>query len=271
MVALHRLVVNLLLMTAVLISIASCSSSVGTRHQVRLITVDQELELGRVCAKEVAQSYPPLADSEAEKYVAQLGQRIAAHSDWAGLNFAFRVIDSEEVYSFALPGGYAYLSRGMLELVDTACELAAVLAHEVAHVACRHGAEQVSARYGLALASESLFGANPALGRQVVAELFTPRGILLYGRAAEEEADGRALSYLEKAGYDPRGLLGVVERLRALEEQHPQALARWRVTHEPARQRLKWVKRGLRRVPATEALVEDEPGFRQIKSRLQQG
>lgn len=252
-----------------LFSMASCSSLVGTRHQVSLITVDQELELGRLCAKEVARSYPALADSEAEKYVAQLGRRVAAHSDWAGLNFAFRVIDTEEVYSFALPGGHVYLSRGMLELLDTASELAAVLAHEVAHGACRHGAEQVSARYGLALASESLFGANPAVARQVVAELFTSRGILAYGRPAEEEADARAVSYLERAGYDPRGLLRVVERLRVVEQQRPQALAKWRVTHDPAKQRLKWVKRTLRRLPPSEALVEDEPDFRQIKSRLQ--
>ncbi|MGQ9561005.1 MAG: M48 family metalloprotease [Candidatus Oleimicrobiaceae bacterium] len=235
------------------------------------MTVDQELTLGKLCAAEVARSYPVLADTQAEAYVTRVGRRIAARSDWAGLGFSFRIIDSEEVYTFSLPGGHVYVSRGMIQVVGTAAELAAVLAHEVAHVAARHGAEQVSRRYGLALVVQSLLGDNPAIGRTIVAELFTPQGVLAYGRQAEKEADQRAVAYLLRAGYDPRGLLQVVERLRTLEEEDTPAVARWRVTHEPARERLRRIKSELRRLTLTAELVSDEPELHDIKAKLQAG
>ena len=248
-----------------------CASSGRNSEQVSIVTVDQELTLGKLCAAEVARSYPVLADTQAEAYVTRVGRRLAARSDWAGLGFSFRIIDSEEVYTFSLPGGHVYVSRGMIQVVGTAAELAAVLAHEVAHVAARHGAEQVSRRYGLALVVQSLLGDNPAIGRTIVAELFTPQGVLAYGRQAEKEADQRAVAYLLRAGYDPRGLLQVVERLRTLEQEDAPAVARWRVTHDPAKERLRRIKSELRRLTLTEGLVSDEPELHDIKAKLQAG
>jgi len=249
----------------------SCSSSVRRREEVSIITVDQELALGKLCAAEVVRSYPMLADTQAEAYVTRMGRRLAARSEWAGLSFTFRVIDSEEVYSFSLPGGHVFVSRGMVETVESAAELAAVLAHEVAHVAARHGAEQVSRRYGLALVTESLLGANPAIGRRIVAELFTPQGILAYGHHAEREADQAAIAYMQRVGYDPHGLLRLVERMRTLEEQSPHAVGKWRVTHQSAKERLRRIKGELRGVPVVEGLVSDEPELHAIQARLQGG
>ncbi len=251
--------------------LVGCASSARKSDEVSIITVDQELALGKLCAAEVARSYPVLADTQAEAYVTHMGRRIAARSDWAGLRFSFRIIDTDEVYTFSLPGGHVYVSRGMIQTVATAAELAAVLAHEVAHVAGRHGAEQVSRRYGLALVVQSLLGDNPAIGRRIVAELFTPQGMLAYGWQAEKEADQLAVAYLLRAGYDPRGLAQAVERLRALEEEDAPAVAKWRVTHDAAKERLRWIKGELRRLTLTDGLVSDEPEWHDIKAQLRAG
>ncbi len=245
----------------------ACASP-ARREEVNLITVDQELRLGALCAEEVMRTFPLLADPEVARYIEDLGSRLGKRSDWAGLRFTFRVIDSQEVYAFALPGGHVFVTLGMVELAENASQLAGVLAREIAHVVERHGTERVTRRYGLALVSESLVGANPAIGRAIVGELFTRTGILGYGQEAEKGADVLALRYLQRAGYDPRGLLAHVEKLRAREEETPEVLAKWRVTHEPSRVRLRWLRKELKRLPAGEDLVSDEVQFGEMKERL---
>ncbi|MDZ7270934.1 MAG: M48 family metalloprotease [candidate division KSB1 bacterium] len=255
------------LTVATALMVAACGSS-ARREEVRLITVDQELRLGALCAEEVARTFSLFRDEELGRYVVDMGTRIATRSDWAGLPFTFRVLDSEEVYAFALPGGHVFVSKGMVAVAETASELAAVLAREIAHVVERHGAERVTHRYGLALLSESLVGTNPAIGRAIIRELFTSNGILAYGREAEVGADLLALRYMERAGYDPRGMVALVERLRQLEQERPEALAKWRATHQPAKVRLRWLKKKLKGLSPAEYSASEDEQFRALKERV---
>lgn len=182
-----------------------------------MMSEKQEVALGRQADAEVKKQYPVYPNPALQEYVNRVGQKLAQSSHRAGLEYHFTVLDSPEINAFALPGGYVYITRGILAYLNSEAELAAVLGHEIGHVTARHGVRQHSAtqaaNIGLTIASIFVPQINTNLGRNLSNLL---GGALLsgYGRDHELEADRLGAEYLARTDYDPQAIVKVIGVLK---------------------------------------------------------
>lgn len=199
---------------------AGCAQNPVTGQQnLVLVSEEQEIAIGRSEDPKVRERYGVYEDAALQAYVNAVGQRLARVSHRPGLEYRFLVVDSPEVNAFALPGGYIYITRGLLAHLGSEAELAAVLGHELGHVTARHSVQQLTAvtaaNIGASLLQIFVPEARGALGSNVINIL---GGALLagYGREHELEADRLGAEYLARAGYDPQA---VIQTIRLLKNQ----------------------------------------------------
>jgi predicted Zn-dependent protease len=198
--------------------VSGCATNpVSKRSEFVLMSEEQELALGRQMHAEVLQEYGEYKDPKLQAYVQQVGERVAALSDRPQLIYRFTVLDSPEVNAFALPGGYIYITRGIMAYFNSEAELAAVLGHEIGHVTARHAVRQYTAAQatGILATIGSIF--VPGLGSYGGSQLINVLGTALlrgYGREHELEADGLGARYMAKEGYDPMAMLNVLSTLK---------------------------------------------------------
>lgn len=252
---------------SVLILLAQPSHS-----QVLRLTEPQEIELGRRAAAEIEFHQPLLEDSEISDYVERLGLRLARKSGRPHLRYRFRVLNAEEVNAFALPGGFIYVTRGLLDLAESESELAGALAHEIAHVAARHHASRIRRNQlvslGFSVAGPAIGGGLKMVGVRRAGQSTVQGLFQRFSRDDEREADRLAAKNLYRAGYDPRGLLTLLERLRALEERQPSRVQRFFASHPSLEERTDNIADLLESFEERESLVADRPGFKRVKQRL---
>ena len=182
-----------------------------------LMSEQQEIQMGAQMHKEVLQEYAALENPALQAYVSQIGQRLAKISHRPSLQWYFTVVDSPEVNAFALPGGYVYITRGIMAYLNSEAELAGVLAHEMGHVTARHGVRQQSAAtavgLGAMLGSILVPGLNNQGGTtllQTVAQAWTAG----YGREHELESDRLGAQYIAQAGYAPQAMIDLIGVLK---------------------------------------------------------
>jgi len=186
-----------------------------------LFTVDQDVEIGKQSAVKVEQQLPVLSDPAISRYVADLGTRLVAQAPGAKYAYQFKVVNVSTVNAFALPGGFIYVHRGLLEKVGTEGELAGVIAHEIAHVALRHPTNQASKAYlaqaGIGILGGLLGGKTQTTTGQIVQAVggFGLNAVFLkYSRGAETQADVVGAQIMAKAGYNPMEMVSFFEKLR---------------------------------------------------------
>jgi hypothetical protein len=190
-----------------------------------LLSPQQDVEIGRQSAVEVERQLPLLDEGAAADYVAALGARLAQNAPGEGFEYRFKVIDASDLNAFALPGGYIYLNRGVLESARSEGEVAGVLAHEIAHVAYRHGTHNVSKAYltqaGIGLLGGLLGGGETSAGTMI--QLLGGFGLnalfLKYSRTAETQADVGGAQILARSGYDPQEMVRFFETLQRVDKQ----------------------------------------------------
>ncbi|MBI5461715.1 MAG: M48 family metalloprotease, partial [Gammaproteobacteria bacterium] len=185
----------------------------GSRDFV-LMSEQQEIALGRQYHPQVLKETPAYTNAELAAYVQRIGAALAAHSHRTDLIYRFTVLDSQDVNAFALPGGYIYITRGLLAYLNSEAELAAVLGHEIGHVTARHSVRQQSAATATGLFGAVLAGAT---GVRAAGDLANVAGTALvrgYGREHELEADRLGAEYLARSGYDPQAMLRVIHVLK---------------------------------------------------------
>ncbi len=187
-----------------------------------LFSTEQDVEVGKQSAAEVEKELPVLKDSAVQHYVARIGDRLAKVVQGAEYPYQFKVINVSDVNAFALPGGYMYVNRGLIEAAKSEAELAGVMAHEISHVAIRHGTNQASKAYlaqsGLGVLGGVLGGGGGSTGQIIgaVGGFGLNTVFLKFGRKAEEQADVVGAQTLAKAGYDPLAMADFFETLREL-------------------------------------------------------
>lgn len=236
------------------------------------ISPQQERQLGADYAAQVDQELPLVDDSRLESYINELGNRIARGGD-RRFDYRFRIVNAEPVNAFAIPGGYIYVNRGLIQEADNMMELAGVLAHEIGHVEERHSVEQIeraqSANLGVNLAY-ILMGRNPGQAEQ--AAIGVGGGLVLskYSREAEDEADAQAIPLLMRAGIHPAGLLTFFRDLLARQERAPSSLEAWFSTHPTTRERIESTEQRLARIPDAQLrnLERDQSAFRAFQDRM---
>ncbi len=226
--------VKLPLAAAAALLAAQCAVNPATgRPQVSLYSESQEVELGREASRDALQQYGEYSDADLEAYVARVGKKLAAQSERPDLPWTFKVVDDPVVNAFALPGGYIFVTRGILAHLDSEAELAAVLGHEIGHVTARHGVNQMS-KAQLLGGGLGVIGAILPESSGLVQAAETGLGLLFlkYGRDDERQADALGFRYMTRAGYDPRPMADVFEVLRRVSEASGGGrIPTWMATH----------------------------------------
>lgn len=239
------------------------------KGQLAFYSLQREIALGRQMANEIDRSSPLVTDPAVNEYVNRVAQNIVLHSD-AKIPFTVKVIDSQDVNAFALPGGFLYVNRGLLEAAENEAEVAGVLSHEIAHVTARHGIEQATKGELLNYASIPLIffgGIGGYLVRQV-AGLAVPLTFLKFSRGAEKEADRLGAQYMWSAGYDPTALISFFEKLQAQDKRKPGTLAKVFSTHPLTGDRITEVRGLIQRFPDRGEYQISTSEFGQVRSRL---
>lgn len=216
----------------------------GVGKAVNFYSLEKEIALGRQLAEEVERTATIVDDPAIAEYVNRIGQNIVRNSD-ARVPFTIKVIDSEEVNAFALPGGYFYVNTGLIELAEDEAELAGVMAHEIAHVAARHGTRSATRAQLVQYATIPLLfiGGWAGYGIQQAANFAIPMTMLKFSREFEEQADFLGVQYMYKAGYDPASMVQFFERLKALQKKNKNFLARAFSSHPMTQSRIKAVQK----------------------------
>ncbi len=249
-------------------SMASCA----TIGRINVLSTEQEVEIGREAAQEIERDLRLYNDPAVTAYVNELGQTLAGYSSRSGLTYYFKVVDSDEVNAFALPGGWLYVNRGLITTAENESELAGVIGHEIGHVDRKHGARAISRQFGAAVIVEAtLGGENASVRRQVLRQVVavsTGIGQLNYGRDAEREADRFAVESTYATGIDPEGTATFFEKLMAMQKKEPGRLGRLFSTHPPSRERVENVRAQIGGLPPKAGLTKDSSRFQAIKERI---
>ena len=233
-------------------------------------STEKEVRLGREAAAEVDRQAKFIEDPMITEYVNRVGQNIVLHSD-AKVPFTIKVIDSDEVNAFALPGGFFYVNKGLLLAADNEAELAGVMAHEIAHVAARHAVEnqtKASLLEYAALGASIFLGGIPGMIYQNTAGIGLLGIFMKFSRSAEEEADKLGVQYMYAAGYDPGAMATMFEKLEAKNKKKPGFISRAFASHPAPPDRRAAALALAARFPEHEEYVISSSEFQRVKARL---
>jgi predicted Zn-dependent protease len=237
---------------------------------VNFYSLEKEIGLGKQLAQEVERQAKVVDDPIIAEYVSRVGQNLVRNSD-AKVPFTIKVLDSEEVNAFALPGGFFFVNTGLILKAETEAELAGVMAHEIAHVAARHGTKQATRGQLINIASIPLIFMGGWTGYAIRqgAGLAIPMGFLTFSRGFEREADDLGLQYLYKSGYDPTSFIDFFEKIQSLEKKKPGSLAKVFSTHPMTDDRIKAAQGQIQKTldPKPEYVVTTSE-FNDVKNRL---
>ncbi len=249
--------------------------AIGNRNVgkgVNLFSLEREISLGKGLAQEVERSSKLIDDPIVTEYVNRVGQNLVRNSD-AKVPFTIKVIDSDEVNAFALPGGFFYVNSGLILRAQEESELAGVMAPEIAHVAARHGTKNATKGELMQLASipAMIFIPYSMAGYAMYQglNLAIPLTFLKFSRDAEREADFLGLQYMYKAGYDPNSYVTFFERIQADEKRRPGTIPKVFSTHPPTPDRIENTQKEIARIlPARSEYIVTSSEFDSVKSRL---
>jgi predicted Zn-dependent protease len=236
-------------------------------------STQQEVQLGTQYAQQINAQLPIVRDASVNQYINSLGGQIARVADTRGLSWRFYVVDSKEVNAFAVPGGYVYVNRGLIERAPTMNQLAGVLGHEIAHVTERHSMEQMAqaqrADLGVTLACVLTNVCQSGVGSAAIqvggSALFAK-----FSRDDERQADARAVEYLMRARIDPRGIVKMFQTLMSERRSSGGSVDAWFRTHPLEEDRIAETNARLAQIPVAQlrGLTVDTQGYQQFRSRL---
>jgi beta-barrel assembly-enhancing protease len=226
---------RLLLLIHVTVLVAACAA-MGTSG-INLISVEEEWELGEQFEAELAEELDPYEDPR----ITEMGQRIVAETRKSELPWRFYVIEDDSINAFNVPGGLVYVHSGLIEQVSDA-EIAAVIGHEIGHGVARHGTQRLTQQYGLAIIAGAVLGEDPGVVGEIVAQIVAGGAISQFSQAQEFEADELGVRYMHAAGYDPNGMVALLERFVDMRETDPGRMQQFFATHPAPGERLERVR-----------------------------
>ncbi len=223
----------LVLLAALAALLAGCATT-GPHGERSLILIDTptEVRMGLETDKGIRQEYPVVQDAALSAYVQGVGAQVAAHSERKDVDYTFTVLQSDVVNAFAAPGGFIYVTTGLLAMADDEAELACVLSHEVGHVVGRHSVRQMQSAMGLQMAAQLVLG--DAAGEQLWSQVAGMGGGLFMmknSRDHEFQADQFGVKHAYMAGYDPAAMLDFFGKLAQMHGVGPTGFAGWLSTH----------------------------------------
>jgi predicted Zn-dependent protease len=235
-------------------------------------SLEKQVHMGKSYAQEVESTSKMVKDPAVTEYVNRIGQNLVRNSD-AQVPFTIKVVDSDEVNAFALPGGLFFVDSGLILAADNEAELAGVMAHEIAHVAACHAARESTRGQLMNLASIPLIFVGGGIGYAIrnAAGLALPMSFLKFSRGFEVDADYLGLQYIYKAGYDPQAFTAFFEKVQALNKEKPGTLAKAFSTHPQTPDRIAKTQKEIATIlPGRDEYKLDTSEFEDMKARLAQ-
>jgi predicted Zn-dependent protease len=238
---------------------------------INFYSLEKEIAMGKGLATDVERQAKIVDDPMIAEYVSRVGQNLVRNSD-AKVPFTIKVVDSEDVNAFALPGGFFYVNTGLILAAESESELAGVMGHEIAHIAARHGTKQATKGTIANLATIPLmftgFGWTSLAIRQG-ASILIPLAFLQFSQAQEREADGLGLQYMYKAGYDPTSFVDFFEKLQSREKRKPGTMGKLFSSHPPTAERVVDAQKNIgEMLTARPDYVVTTSEFNEVKARL---
>src|SRR2546426_1372796 len=237
---------------------------------VNFYSIEKEIALGKQLAQEVERQAKIVDDPVIAEYVNRVGQNLVRNSD-AKVPFTIKVIDAEEINAFALPGGFFFVNTGVVLNADSEAEMAGVMAHEIAHVAARHGTRQATRGQIINYASIPLIFMGGWTGYAIRqgAGLAIPLGFLTFSRGFESEADFLGLQYMYKSGYDPTAFVDFFEKIQSKEKKKPGTMSKIFSSHPMTDDRIKSAQKTIQDIlKAKPEYVVTTSEFNDVKNRL---
>ena len=237
---------------------------------VNFYSIEKEIALGKGVAQEVERSARIVDDPVISEYVNRVGQNLVRNSD-VKVPVTIKVLDSEDVNAMALPGGFFYVNSGLILKAESESELAGVMAHEIAHIAARHGTRQATRGQLVNMATIPLIfmGGWTGYGIRQATSIAVPLGFLSFSRGFESEADMLGLQYLYKAGYDPTSFVDFFEKIQSDEKKKPGTMAKVFSSHPLTDDRIKNSQKNIQEIlQAKPEYVVNTSEFNDVKARL---
>jgi len=252
--------------------------NVGNRNinkgigNLNISSIESDVRLGKAAAAEVERDVQLINDPVVTEYINRVGQNIVKNSDATQFTFTFKVVDSDDVNAFALPGGFAYVNSGLILAADDEAELAGVIAHEIAHVAARHASENNSKATFLQIGmipAIILTGGVLGTAIQEISQIALPISMFKFSRGAEAEADKLGLEYMYLTGYDPAATISFFEKLQAKESTR--RVNSLFASHPPTPDRVEKEKKNIEMIlPDRDQYIVTTSEFDKVKARLAQ-
>jgi predicted Zn-dependent protease len=243
---------------------------IGARGLGNWYSTDTEIKMGKTYADQVEKSSKLINDSVITEYVNRIGQNIVKNSD-CKVPFTIKVIDSDEINAFALPGGFFYVNSGLILNADEEAELAGVMAHETAHVCAHHAVREMTRMNYAQLGTIPLIfiGGWTGYGIYEAASIGIPITFMKFSREFESQADYLGVQYMYRAGYDPQAFITFFEKIQALEKRKPGAVAKVFADHPQTPDRILHTQEEIARIlPARDEYMVTSSEFDDVKARL---
>ena len=248
-------------------------SAIGNRKvsgSLNFYSVEKEMALGRQLALEVGKQARFVDDPAVSEYINRLGQNLAHNSDVA-FPVTFRVVESDEINAFTLPGGYVFINTGLIRLTANEAQLASVLAHELGHAAARHFTRQATRKDLISAGTLPLaiMGGWLGLAARQAAVAAVPMAFFRFSREFETEADMLGLEYLWKTGYDPGASVDLFEAVESTEHRHPGSVSQLFSSHPLTADRIAKTQKNIDSLlPAQAEYILNTSEYEEIRERL---